>query len=72
MIELDVPGRRLHLEVSEEELARRRAAWTPRPLHTGRGYVSLFLQHVQGADTGVDFDFLVGGSGGAPVLHGNH
>jgi hypothetical protein len=43
-----------------------------RTAYTERGYVSLFLQHVQGADTGVDFDFLVGGSGGAPVLHGNH
>jgi dihydroxy-acid dehydratase len=72
MIELDVANRRLHLDVSEEELARRRAAWTPRAPHTERGYVSLFLSHVQQADKGADFDFLVGKSGGAPVLLGNH
>ena len=52
MIELDVPGRRLHLDVSEAELAQRRAAWRPRPLHTERGYVSLYVKHVQQADTG--------------------
>lgn len=72
MIELDVAGRRLHLDVSAEELARRRADWTPRPPHTERGYVSLYLQHVQQADLGADFDFLRGKSGGAPVLKGNH
>lgn len=72
MIELDVASRRLHLDVSDEVLAQRRAAWTPRAPHTERGYVSLYLQHVQQADKGADFDFLVGGSGGAPVLHGNH
>lgn len=72
MIELDVPNRRLHLDVSDEELARRRAAWQPRTPHMERGYVSMFLNHVQQADTGADFDFLVGKSGGAPVLQGNH
>ncbi len=71
MIELDVPGRRLHLDVPEAELAQRRAAWAPRPPHTQRGYVSLFLDHIQQADTGADFDFLVGKSG-STVPHGNH
>jgi dihydroxy-acid dehydratase len=71
MIELDVPGRRLHLDVSAAELAQRRAAWQPRPAHSERGYVSLYVEHVQQADTGVDFDFLVGKSG-AGVAHGNH
>jgi dihydroxy-acid dehydratase len=71
MIELDVANRRLHLDISDEELERRRAAWSPRPAHTERGYVSLYTQHVQQADTGVDFDFLVGKSG-AEVSHGNH
>ena len=62
-IELDAPNRRLHLDVSDEELDRRRKAWTPpAPLAT-RGYVRLFLDHVQQADEGVDFDILVGGSG---------
>ena len=71
MIELDVPHRRLHLDIPADEMARRRAAWRPRPPHTERGYVSLFLEHVQQADLGVDFDFLVGQSGAA-VSHGNH
>lgn len=71
MIELDVPQRRLHLAVPEAELARRRAAWQPRPPHTKRGYVSLFLDHVTQANTGADFDFLVGKSG-SEVAHGNH
>jgi dihydroxy-acid dehydratase len=62
-IELDVPNRRLHLDISEEELAGRRAAWTPPPPHQERGYVNLYVQHVQQADKGVDLDFLVGGSG---------
>lgn len=71
MIELDVPNRRLQLDLSEEELARRRAAWRPRPPYTERGYVSMFLEHVQQANVGADFDFLVGKSG-ADVPHGNH
>jgi len=71
MIELDVSQRRLHLDVTDEELARRRRAWQPRPSHSERGYVNLFLEHVQQADAGVDFDFLVGNSG-ADVARGNH
>lgn len=71
MVELDVPNRRLHLDVSEEELARRREAWQARPPAMERGYVHLYLTHVQQADTGADFDFLVGKSG-AFVSHGNH
>ena len=59
-IELDVPNRRLTLRVPDEELARRRAAWTPRPPHYERGYGRLFLDHVLQAHQGVDFDFLVG------------
>jgi dihydroxy-acid dehydratase len=59
-IELDVPNRRLTLRVPDEELARRRAAWTPRPPHFERGYGRLFLDHVLQAHQGADFDFLVG------------
>jgi dihydroxy-acid dehydratase len=59
-IELDVPNRRLTLRVPDEELTRRRAAWTPRPPHFERGYGRLFLDHVLQAHQGVDFDFLVG------------
>ncbi len=71
MIELDVPERRLHLDVPQEELERRRQTWQPRPPAMERGYVQLYLSHVQQADTGVDFDFLVGKSGDF-VAHGNH
>ncbi len=63
MIALDVPGRRLDVELSDAELASRRAAWVrPPPAHV-RGYGRLFLDHVLQADEGVDFDVLVGQSG---------
>ena len=58
MIELDVAARRLHLHVSDEELSRRRAEWRrPEPV-VERGYTRIFLDHVQQADKGVDFDVL--------------
>ena len=60
LIELDVPNRKLTLHVSDEELARRRAAWTPRPPAATSGYTRMFLDHVLQADEGVDFDFLRG------------
>jgi dihydroxyacid dehydratase/phosphogluconate dehydratase len=65
-IELDVHERRLELNVSDDELARRRSAWRP-PAGTvpAGGYAGLYLQHVQQADTGADFDFLVGCRGNA-------
>jgi dihydroxy-acid dehydratase len=59
-IELDVPARRLTLLVTEDELARRRAVWRPRPPHFTRGYGKLFLDHVLQANEGCDFDFLRG------------
>ena len=71
MIELDVAGRRLHLDVSEEELARRREAWTPLEEPMGRGWARLYHNHVNQADRGCDMDFLVGGSGAA-VPRENH
>ena len=61
-VELDVAARRLHLDVSDAELAQRRAAWkAPEP--PKRGYYKLYVEHVQQADKGADLDFLVGGSG---------
>ncbi|MEM7379728.1 MAG: dihydroxy-acid dehydratase, partial [Bacteroidota bacterium] len=62
-IVLDVPNRKLHLEVSQEELDRRKAAWQPPKLPTDRGYTSLYTKTVQQAHLGADLDFLVGGSG---------
>jgi L-arabonate dehydrase len=61
-IELDVPARRLQLDVSEDELARRRAAWQPPAQVYDRGYYRLYIDHVLQADQGADFDFLVGKS----------
>ncbi|MGY1409845.1 IlvD/Edd family dehydratase [Luteimonas sp. A611] len=61
-IELDVPGRRLHLDVPDAELARRRDAWTA-PAPPARGWSKLYVDHVQQAHLGADLDFLVGGSG---------
>lgn len=63
IIELDTRNRRLHLDVAESELERRRAAWQPAQPPTARGYIRLYYEHVQQADTGVDLDFLVGNSG---------
>lgn len=65
-ITVDVPNRRIHLEVSDEELARRQAAWTPPPRRYERGYGWMFSRHIQQADTGCDFDYLETGFG-APV-----
>lgn len=57
-IEVDVPARRIHLHVSEEELARRRAAWRqPEPRYP-RGFGALYSAHIGQADEGCDFDFL--------------
>jgi dihydroxy-acid dehydratase len=63
MIELDVKKRTLILDVSEEVLQRRREAWIPPKPVADRGYVRMFIQHVEQADRGCDFDFLRGGSG---------
>ncbi|MEP7206059.1 MAG: L-arabinonate dehydratase [Casimicrobiaceae bacterium] len=71
IIELDVPNRRLHLQVSDEELARRKSEWKAPPPHSDRGWVKLYCEHVLQADEGVDLDFLVGSSG-APVGRESH
>jgi L-arabonate dehydrase len=63
LIELDVEERRLHLNVGDEELARRRAKWRPTQSQYDRGYYKLYIDHVMQADKGADLDFLVGRSG---------
>ncbi|HEV2355622.1 MAG TPA: IlvD/Edd family dehydratase [Puia sp.] len=70
-IELDVPRRRLHLDVGDQELERRRAAWKPAPPRADRGYVQLYIRHVLQADKGADLDFLAGSSG-AGVSRDSH
>lgn len=63
MVELDVENRKLHLDVSEEELERRRKAWSPPAAMATRGYVKFYIDHVQQANLGADLDVLRGGSG---------
>ena len=70
-IELDVPNRRLHLDISDAELATRLAAWKPSHVVAASGYLWLHQTHVQGADTGADLGFLKGGRG-APVGKDSH
>ncbi len=70
-IELDVPNRRLHLEISDAELAARLADWQPRHQPYASGYAWLHQAHVQGAETGADLDFLRG-CRGAPVGKDSH
>src|SRR5580658_2680757 len=70
VIELDIPGRRLSMQVSDEELERRRAAWKRPPPRYGRGYGRLFSEHVSQANEGCDFDFLERGAATAdPEIH---
>jgi len=71
LITLDVAGRSLHLHVSDEELATRRALWTaPKPA-LDSGYWKLYIDHVTQADEGADLDFLRG-KRGAFVPRDNH
>jgi dihydroxy-acid dehydratase len=65
LITLDVAERKLTLEVSDEELNARKAAWKPAPTEFTRGYLSLFLREVTQADEGCDLRFL-GSSGETP------
>jgi L-arabonate dehydrase len=70
MVTLDVPGRTVRLEVEDHALATRRAEWKAAPLPE-RGWLRLYVKHVQQACDGADLDFLVGKSG-APVARDNH
>lgn len=59
-IEIDVDARRVHLDISDEEMQRRLANWRPTVEAPASGYARLYHDHVEGADTGADFDFLKG------------
>ena len=65
-ISVDVDARSIRLEVGEEELAARRAQWTPPPPRYERGYGWMFSRHIRQANDGCDFDYLETGHG-APV-----
>jgi dihydroxy-acid dehydratase len=61
-IEIDVDARRIHLHISDDEMARRRAAWRPPAPRYARGYGAMFSAHIGQADEGCDFDFLQAGA----------
>lgn len=71
VISLDAHNRSLHLEVSEEELEKRKALWQQSQKINERGYVHLYQTHVEQAHLGADMDFLKGGSG-SEVLRDSH
>lgn len=63
MVILDVEKRSLNIDITGEELQKRKIAWQAPPPATDRGYVSLYIKHVEQANLGTDLDFLKGGSG---------
>ena len=65
MIELDVPARSLHLDVPEEEMARRRAAWSAPAPKARSGYAWLYVRACLAGRRRADFDFLLGARGDA-------
>lgn len=65
MIDLDVPNRTLNLDISDDEMKARLDAWMPSIETPKGGFAQLFHTHVEGADTGADFDFLMGCRGNA-------
>jgi dihydroxy-acid dehydratase len=63
IIQLDIPNRTLHVDISNEELEARKKAYSDEESNIKRGYAYLYVQHVEQAHLGADFDFLRGGSG---------
>lgn len=61
-ISLSTSARTLDLLISDEEFARRRAAWKPPHVREERGFIAMYQDHVMQADKGCDFDFLRGRS----------
>jgi dihydroxy-acid dehydratase len=58
LITVDVPNRSINVNISDEEMAARRAAWTPPPKRYERGYGWMYSKHILQANEGCDFDFL--------------
>ena len=71
LISLDVAARSLHLHVSDEELAKRKKQWKQSAVLAERGYVSLYIKHVEQSHLGADLDFLKGASG-SEVVRDSH
>jgi dihydroxy-acid dehydratase len=59
IVSVDVDGRSIAMEVSDEELAQRRAQWVAPPPRFERGYGRMYLDHILQADQGCDLDFLL-------------
>jgi L-arabonate dehydrase len=71
LITLDVPGRKLNVDITDDEFAKRKKNFKPLEQSVKRGYVKLYIDHVQQAHLGADMDFLVGGSG-SEVVRDSH
>jgi dihydroxy-acid dehydratase len=72
LVTVDVPGRSIHMQVSDEELARRQAEWKPQPKRFERGYGYMFSKHIMQAHDGCDFDYLetdFGAPVGEPAIY---
>ena len=69
IVALDAEARQLMVEISDDELAKRMAGFEPKVAPAKRGWEKLYIEHVTGADTGADLDFLEGRSGSAPSRH---
>jgi dihydroxy-acid dehydratase len=71
-VSVDIPNRSINLDISEKEMAARKAAWQPPKPHYERGYGWMFSRHIEQADQGCDFDFLkteFGAPVGEPAIH---
>jgi dihydroxy-acid dehydratase len=71
LIRLDVPGKTLHIDLPDAEIAKRKKELKPAAGFADRGYSWLYQQHVEQANLGADLDFLKGGSG-SEVLKDSH
>lgn len=69
MIDLDVVGRKLHFDISDEEMAKRKAAWVKPAPKFDRGFGAIYAQHITQANKGCDFDVLVGSTPEEPEIH---
>jgi dihydroxyacid dehydratase/phosphogluconate dehydratase len=58
IISVDVDARSINVDISDEEMARRKAAWQAPAVHFERGYGWMFSRHIGQANEGCDFDFL--------------
>ena len=71
LISLDVENRKLHLDITDEEMAWRRETWKPEPNEYHRGHARIYIEHVQQANLGAYFGFLAG-AGGSEVKRASH